>query len=57
MSKCFVSVKVTPDKYESFEVPEPVYTYIMQLEAYVHFPEESGLKRLYKERFTKREDK
>lgn len=49
--KCFVSVKVTPDKYKAFKVPYDVYIYVKQLENAVKHPELSKLKDLYPERF------
>lgn len=52
---CYVAVKtknsIPPFGYKHFVVPEEVYTYIKQLETYVNFPEQSGLKDLYPERF------
>ena len=51
MSKYFVAVKTSPYVYQHFEVPLEVKTYIMQLEHYIKWPEESKLKELYSERF------
>ena len=51
MSKFFVSVKITPDKYKHFEVPYDVYV-INQLENAVKNPETSKLlKKLYPDKF------
>ena len=48
---CHVSVKVGAYTYEHFEVPEPVYAYIRQLENAVRHDTKKGLAALYPERF------
>jgi len=53
--KYFVSVKtmLKPYEYRHYEVPEDVYVYIKQLEAYIKHPKQSKLKQFYKDRFKK----
>ena len=38
-------------KYEHFEVPEQVYLYILQLEAYIRHPKKSKLREFYSDLF------
>jgi hypothetical protein len=54
MSRQFIlSVKISPNEYKHYEVPEPVYIYVKQLENAVRHPELSDkVKSLYKERFS-----
>lgn len=40
---------------ELFEVPRDVYTYILQLEAKVTYPELTGINELYPDRFHRKE--
>lgn len=47
----FVSVKISNEEYEHFEVPCEVYMYIKQLEAYINHPDASRLKEAYPDRF------
>jgi len=56
---CFIScydVKNTdaPDTLKCFQVPEEVYIYVLQLEAYIQHPEKSKLKEAYDFRFKKK---
>ena len=56
MSKTTWIISVLVDgEYQHFEVPEEVYMYIKQLEAYINFPEVSKLKEVYKDRFVQDE--
>ena len=50
---CFISVKGR-NCYDHYKVPEAVYIYIKQLEAYINNPFKSGLLELYPERFDKK---
>lgn len=43
---------LTRDGYKYFEVHPEVYTYILQLEAYIKYPELSKLKEVYSDRFS-----
>jgi hypothetical protein len=56
-----VSVKVKDHMgrpgYSHFNVPEEVYTYIRQLENYIRRPQDSGLMKLYPDRFCTGENK
>ena len=47
----YVSLKDVNGKYYHVKVPSDVYTYIRQLEIFIKYPEESGLKEAYKGRF------
>jgi hypothetical protein len=47
MKKCFVSVFINPKENKHFEVPEPVYNYILQLELAIKHPRKSKIKELY----------
>lgn len=51
MSKFYVSTKTKDGRYVADSVPERVYVYVKQLEAYIRYPNESRLKELYWERF------
>jgi hypothetical protein len=52
VTKCYVSCMRMPyAKLEHFEVPEPVYVYIRQLEAEILF-NKGVVQRLYRHRFT-----
>lgn len=46
-----VTVLKRDGKYYPFQVPEEVYIYIRQLEAYIKHPDLSKLKELYSDRF------
>lgn len=49
----WVSIIGKDGKYEAYTVPDRVYIYIGQLEAYIRNPEQSKLKEVYKDRFDK----
>lgn len=49
--KFFVSVKNKDGDFEHFLVPEEIYIYVRQLEAYIMRPDESKLMEVYEERF------
>jgi hypothetical protein len=46
-----VAVKDREGTWVRFQVPQDVYIYIKQLEAYIHNPEASKLREVYHERF------
>lgn len=48
----YVSCKNKKGEYEHFAVPEEIATYILQLEAYIHYPHLSKLKEVYSEKFS-----
>ena len=48
----FISVKNKSGEYEHYEVPQEVYVYILQLEAYIRDPERSKLLEAYPDRFS-----
>lgn len=56
MSGYYLSIKVSPTKYEAFKVPIEVYAYVRQLENYILFPKDSKLLTLYPDRFNQVED-
>lgn len=51
MNNYIVSVKNKNGIYQQFKVPEEVYVYVKQLEAYIKSPNKSKLKEVYHERF------
>lgn len=51
MSNYYVAVKVTPEQYKHFGVPEEVYIYVKQLESAIKTGNTKGLEELYPERF------
>ena len=50
--KHYISVRVDSKEYKSFLVPPEVYTYVLQLEAYIRNPETSKLPEVYPSRFS-----
>jgi hypothetical protein len=55
MSKYYLSVKTYSRVYEHFEVPEPVYNYVRQLEMAIRTLNTEGLENQYPERFATRD--
>lgn len=51
----YLSIKDKDGNYVYFKVEYEVYTYVKQLEACINNPKESGLTRLYPERFKRNE--
>ena len=51
MEKWIVRIKDASGACVSYEVIEPVYMYIRQLEMYIQHPSVSKLKEVYKDRF------
>jgi len=47
MQKYYVSVKNKEGGYKTYSVPQEVYIYILQLEAYIRNPTKSKLKEVY----------
>ncbi len=47
----YISVKNKDGDFKKYLTPRPVYDYILQLEAYIRYPEISKLLDVYEERF------
>lgn len=47
----YLSVKNKKNNFTGYEVPEEIYIYVKQLEAYINFPNESKLLEAYPDRF------
>lgn len=55
--KNYISCKKKDGKYYTFNVPEEIRTYIIQLECYINNPTESKLLEIYPERFNNNMEK
>lgn len=44
---CFLRIRDKGENFNSFQVPEPVYVYVRQLEAYIKDPKQSKLLEVY----------
>lgn len=53
MMGSYISVQVTPGKYEHFKVPDEVYVYIKQLEMAIKYDASEAIKQRYPERFSR----
>jgi hypothetical protein len=51
VSHYYITTKNSAGEWTSSQVPREVYIYVKQLEYYIRYPEESGLLKLYKDRF------
>jgi hypothetical protein len=47
----YLSIKNKDGNFEHFLVPKEVYMYVHQLENAIKYPDRSGIKQLYPERF------